>query len=55
MKRREFLAALTALGATPAWPQSASRPHRIDVHHHLLPPEYMAAIAGRFTDVRELA
>jgi predicted TIM-barrel fold metal-dependent hydrolase len=47
MKRREFLAALTALGATPAWPQTASRPHRIDVHHHVLPPEYMAAIATR--------
>ncbi len=47
MKRREFLAALTALGATPAFAQPPARPHRIDVHHHLLPPEYMAAIATR--------
>jgi len=21
-------------------------PHRIDVHHHILPPEYVSALAG---------
>jgi len=22
-------------------------PHRIDVHHHILPPEYVGALAAR--------
>src|SRR5512143_3892572 len=41
MLRREFLAGIAcavAKGATP--------PHRIDVHHHLFPPAYRAAIGN---------
>jgi predicted TIM-barrel fold metal-dependent hydrolase len=43
--RREFLSGLGAgvllRGATPA------KPHRIDIHHHLFPPAYTAAIVAR--------
>src|SRR2546428_4360580 len=47
MNKREFLAALAALAAAPAWAQAPARGQRIDVHHHVVPPEYLAAIAGR--------
>ena len=53
--RRTFVTGLAAVGAaalvpgcrsaTPA--ASGAAPHRIDVHHHLLPPRYMAAVASR--------
>lgn len=44
MLRREFLAGMAALsgGALKASPA----PHRIDVHHHLFPPAYRAAIGN---------
>jgi len=55
--RRTFLTGLAALGATailpgcksatPAASVAGARPHRIDVHHHILPPRYMAAVASR--------
>jgi len=45
MDRREFIAALAALSAARAWAQP--RAQRIDVHHHILPPEYVKAIAHR--------
>jgi|SRR5579859_1231778 len=47
MNKREFLAALAALGVTPLWAQPSGRGQRIDVHHHILPPEYVKAIAAR--------
>ena len=47
MNKRQFLAALAALGAAPLWAQAPERRQRIDVHHHILPPEYMSAIATR--------
>ena len=55
--RRTFLAGLVALGAgalvprhpswaqTPAMPSAA--PHRIDVHHHLAPPTYVAELVPK--------
>src|SRR5207248_2022604 len=45
MDRREFIAALAALSTARAWAQP--RPQRIDVHHHILPPEYVKATAHR--------
>lgn len=55
--RRTFLTGLAALGATavlpgcksatPAASVAGARPHRIDVHHHILPPRYMTAVASR--------
>jgi len=50
--RREFLRTLAAVGAGAVWPASGllaqtarpagrARPGRIDVHHHMRPPEYM--------------
>ena len=47
MNKREFLAALAAFSAAPLWAQVPARGQRIDVHHHVVPPEYLAAIAGR--------
>src|SRR5439155_27304623 len=47
MNKREFLAALAAFTTVPLWAQTAPRGRRIDVHHHILPPEYMAAISAR--------
>jgi len=47
MNKREFLAALAAFSAAPLWAQAPARGQRIDVHHHVVPPEYLAAIAGR--------
>jgi 6-methylsalicylate decarboxylase len=49
--RREFLGKLAALGATAALPAGllaqGPRPSRIDVHHHLMYPGYLAEVAGR--------
>jgi hypothetical protein len=52
--RREFLGGLAALGASALLPGCASdagqsaaargKPHRIDIHHHLLPPKYVAEL-----------
>jgi predicted TIM-barrel fold metal-dependent hydrolase len=47
MHRRDFLVTLAALGAIPSWAQAPARGQRIDVHHHILPPEYVSAIASR--------
>jgi 6-methylsalicylate decarboxylase len=42
LPRRKFLAGLTALGAgTDA---AGGKPFRIDVHHHIAPPSYSAAL-----------
>jgi hypothetical protein len=35
---------LSAVGAQPAAP---AKPHRIDIHHHLAPPAWLAEIKGR--------
>lgn len=58
MDRRDFIALLgTALLAPEAAPQAEeatmTEPHRIDVHHHIVPPSWLAAmdIIGR-TDPR---
>ena len=46
--RRAFLTGMAALGATALVPrgeaaaQAPAKPHRIDVHHHLFPPTYIA-------------
>ncbi len=50
--RRKFLASLAALGVGSLLPGCASdtaapvlvggKPHRIDIHHHLLPPKFVA-------------
>ncbi len=55
--RRKFLSGLAALGASTLVSACKSMeqmpaaghttPHRIDVHHHLLPPAYMVAAASR--------
>ncbi len=58
--RRDFLGRLAALGAAAILPPAEAfaqkrkaggttrtRPHRIDVHHHILPPAYMGEIASR--------
>jgi 6-methylsalicylate decarboxylase len=52
--RRRFLAALAALGASAMMPGCASNeatgagaggnPRRIDIHHHLVPPNYVAEL-----------
>ena len=47
INRRDFLVALASLGTIPAWAQAPARGQRIDVHHHILPPEYVNAIAKR--------
>jgi 6-methylsalicylate decarboxylase len=55
LHRRTFLATLAALGTTavdPRWtvgqPAAISeKPHRIDVHHHIVPPRYMADLASK--------
>jgi 6-methylsalicylate decarboxylase len=43
LARREFLLALAAAAAVKAQ-APATRPYRIDVHHHFFPPEYVTAI-----------
>jgi predicted TIM-barrel fold metal-dependent hydrolase len=45
--RRDFLTAAGALCTSPSWAQQPARAQRIDVHHHILPPDYIAAIAAR--------
>ncbi|PYM17642.1 MAG: amidohydrolase [Candidatus Rokuibacteriota bacterium] len=52
--RRHFLAGMAALGASVALPRGESRaqpaatkPGRIDVHHHLFPPTYVAEARAR--------
>jgi len=40
--RRSFLAGAAALGATGA--QADQAPHRIDVHHHIVPPTWFDAL-----------
>jgi len=58
--RRGFLGKLAALGAAatlpgdllaqPAGgrhPATGRKPHRIDVHHHIVPPAYIAEVASR--------
>lgn len=53
--RRKFLSEFAALGAGALLPATAlaaiapspPKPYRIDIHHHLLPPSYIAAIAAR--------
>lgn len=51
--RRTFLTGLAVLGAgalLPARPvtaQGPARPHRIDVHHHLAPPSYVAELGPK--------
>ena len=50
LPRRAMLAGLAGAGlgaiAAPLLGQSGLRPRRIDVHHHLFPPEYRAAVAA---------
>ena len=55
--RRRFLTGLAALGAGALMPGcrtagqvpavAGGKPHRIDVHHHILPPKYLADIAAQ--------
>jgi hypothetical protein len=55
--RRKFLAGLAALGASALSPggrlaaqtpaAAPAKPHRIDVHHHLAPPRYVAEVAPK--------
>jgi 6-methylsalicylate decarboxylase len=52
--RRNVLAGLAAFGAAALIPgcQTAAtgttaKPHRIDIHHHLLPPDYIAEVLKR--------
>lgn len=53
ISRRGFLAGLGALGAGAVLPgcsttsSMADRPHRIDVHHHIVAPTYSAALKAR--------
>jgi 6-methylsalicylate decarboxylase len=54
VSRRAFLTGLAAVGAGTLLPGCASeiaapvqvggKPHRIDIHHHLLPPQYVAEL-----------
>src|SRR2546430_10940812 len=54
--RRGFLGTLVALGAATRLPgglmaqgakKAVSKPHRIDVHHHLMYPGYLDEVGGR--------
>ena len=57
LPRRTFLAGLAALGASALFPRGeaaaqapatgGAKTHRIDVHHHLLPPRLLAEVASR--------
>ena len=52
--RRAFLGGLSALACGPALAQGSTPPphrppHRVDVHHHLTPPDYVARVAPRAT------
>jgi 6-methylsalicylate decarboxylase len=50
--RRDFLGKVAALGAAAVFPgglfaqDARGKPFRIDVHHHLVPPGYLDAVAG---------
>ena len=49
-QRREFLGSVAALGAAALLPGRVSaqgKPHRIDVHHHLMYPGFLDDVAGR--------
>ena len=50
-RRRALLAAFGATAAAGTWPfargQGLARPHRIDVHHHIVSPGYSAALKER--------
>lgn len=62
LKRRSFLGGLAALGASALFPgcqttaQAPARvaPFRIDVHHHLSPPDFVKEIVTRKTGQRPL-
>ena len=52
--RRELLGGIATLGASALLPRgvsdaqmSATKGHRIDVHHHHTPPPYLAALTAR--------
>jgi len=50
--RRRVLSGMAALGTSALLPgaraeTSAEKPFRIDVHHHMAPPDYIAALGGR--------
>src|SRR5262245_53134980 len=51
--RRDFLGKLAAFGASAMFPggliaqDARGKPFRIDVHHHLVPPGYLDAVAGQ--------
>lgn len=53
--RRRFLTGLAALGAGACLPgcqttgsgMAGGKPYRIDIHHHILPPKYLADIAAQ--------
>lgn len=52
MNRRNFIGKISLLGSAAAFPGAGllaanSKAHRIDIHHHILPPAYMSAIAAR--------
>src|SRR5262245_16075815 len=40
-------AASAAAALTPILAQASGKPHRIDVHHHFSPPEWIASVRGR--------
>lgn len=48
LDRRRFLGGLAGAGAASLFRASAAdaKPHRIDIHHHLFPPSYTAAIVA---------
>src|SRR5689334_1505823 len=46
MLRREFLAGIASLASAPL-AKAVTAAHRIDVHHHLFPPAYRAAVGNR--------
>jgi len=48
LERRGFLGALGGAGAAALFrAPAAEKPHRIDIHHHLFPPDYSAAIVAQ--------
>ena len=56
VNRRSFLSGLAAVGAgatalaatsPQALAQPATKPHRIDIHHHFSPPQWINAVKGR--------
>lgn len=55
--RRDLLAAMAMLGAHAmvrplvGAAQGQAEPHRVDIHHHLFPPEYRKTLAGQGTNL----